>query len=121
MKPADDEVLPEMSPGGSTPAKPGTTPATIPDKPATTGVPYPADPVPSTTTAPPVISTGTTPPPAQTANLPDGYHQVVKGDTLYNLSKKYNTTVARLRELNRCRATISNSDRCCGCGEGRPE
>lgn len=101
MKPADDVVLPEMSPAGSTTTKPATPPATIPDKPATTGVPYPTDPVPSTTTAPPVISTGTTPPPAQTANLPEGYHQVVKGDTLYNLSKKYNTTVARLRELNR--------------------
>ena len=102
MKPAEDDVLPGMSPAGSTPTKPSTQPTSIPDKPATTGVPYPTDPVPSTTTAPPVISTGTRPAaPAQTANLPEGYHQVAKGDTLYNISRKYNTTVARLRELNK--------------------
>lgn len=29
------------------------------------------------------------------------YHQVEKGDTLYNLSKKFNTTVDQLRELNK--------------------
>jgi len=100
MKPAEDDVLIEMSPEGSTTTKPATPPTTAPGKPATTGVPYPTDPVPTTTTAPPTISTGTTPPPAQAPNLPAGYHQVVKGDTLYNLSRKYNTTVVRLRELN---------------------
>ncbi|MCB0750863.1 MAG: LysM peptidoglycan-binding domain-containing protein, partial [Ignavibacteriae bacterium] len=28
------------------------------------------------------------------------YHQVEKGDTLYNLSKKYNTSVDQLRSIN---------------------
>lgn len=30
----------------------------------------------------------------------DVYHKVIKGDTLYSLAKKYNTTVAKLKEIN---------------------
>ena len=67
-----------------------------PKPPATSGVPYPdstnpgsSDPVPNR----PTTETVETP-------VPPGYHRVVKGDTLYRLSKLYNTTVARLKEVN---------------------
>ena len=110
----NDDVLFEMKPGETQNNKPGqpTKPAdpVIPGKPATTGVPLPADPAPASptpgTTAPqpnPVPPTTTTPPPttSQPPAQPGAYyHSVVKGDTLYNISKRYNTTVARLKELN---------------------
>ncbi|MEQ1746760.1 MAG: glucosaminidase domain-containing protein [Saprospiraceae bacterium] len=105
MKP-DDEALIDMTPAtGNTPAKPNTPPVIMPDKPATTGVPYPTDPVPSTTTTPPPSgtgwTTGTVPPTSNpAATIPAGYHQVVKGDTLFSLARKYSITVARIKELN---------------------
>ena len=37
---------------------------------------------------------------------PRGYHRVVKGDTLYRLSKEYGLTVDRLKQLN----NLQNSD-----------
>jgi flagellum-specific peptidoglycan hydrolase FlgJ len=33
-------------------------------------------------------------------NIIDAYYEVKKGDTLYSLSRKFNTTVARLKEIN---------------------
>jgi membrane-bound lytic murein transglycosylase D len=43
----------------------------------------------------------TTPPinPPPAVNQP-GFHTVVKGDTLFSLSRKYNITVAKLKSLN---------------------
>ena len=35
-----------------------------------------------------------------TRGYTNDYHKVVKGDTLYSISKKYNTTVAHLKEVN---------------------
>lgn len=96
----DENVVFDMRSDTSKNTKPVTPPTTIPGKPATTGVPYPTDPVPSTTTAPPVISIGTGTAPQQQPSIPAGYHQVIKGDTLFSLSRKYNVTVARIRELN---------------------
>ena len=109
----DENILFEMTSDGvkpTTPAPPST--GNMPGKPATTGVPYPTDPVPAqpqpVNTAPPAnpgyqppsYPTTTNPPPA----APSGpYHLVVKGDTLYSLSRKYGTTVARLKQLNNMR------------------
>jgi len=88
----------EISPDGTKPTtKPSTTDggATFPGTkpPATTGVPYPdntrpADPIP-------------TKPPVEEKPVSAGYHRVVKGDTLYKLSRDYNTTVDRLKLLNK--------------------
>ncbi|MCC6463324.1 MAG: LysM peptidoglycan-binding domain-containing protein [Saprospiraceae bacterium] len=99
----DDTVILDMGNNSTTPnTKPTDT--SMPGKPATTGVPYPPDPVPGTTT-PPVVSpgnpsTGPSTVPPTTTTAPPGYHFVVKGDTLYNISRKYNLTVARLKQLN---------------------
>jgi LysM repeat protein len=110
-----DEVLFEIDPtkpnnGGTT--QPGTTqPGTTPplntggNKPSTTDTPYPSDPWPS---QPTTQQPGTTnpqsgqpqPQPTQPIVVPEGQHLVVKGDTLFSLSKKYNLTVARLKQLN---------------------
>jgi LysM repeat protein len=116
MTPNDDELLPEI--GGEEPkpqapnlppASGGTRPTTpsSPTKPSTTGSNFPpANPSPNPPSGgwnpdnqppyqPPVPNT---PPPS--TPLPDGYHLVVKGDTLFNISKRYNITVARLKQLN---------------------
>jgi hypothetical protein len=107
----DDDVLFDMSPNDANNNKPGTTPEpVIPGKPATTGVPLP-DPVPANppspaTTAPRPKPLPTTPTPTTTTPQPASspYHTVVKGDTLYNISKRYNTTVAKLKQLNNLRS-----------------
>ena len=81
----------------------------MPGKPATTGVPYPDDPVP--VSDPSIPNPTTTPPPPQPQPIPQQpqpqptapagpYHVVVKGDTLYALSRKYGTSVARIKQLN---------------------
>jgi LysM repeat protein len=78
-------------PGAKPPTKPGTKPT--PGKPSTTGNGYPRndnanqDPSPNRPTP-------------DTPSAKPGYHLVVKNDTLYSLSRKYNTTVARLKKLN---------------------
>jgi LysM repeat protein len=78
-------------PGAKPPAKPGTKPT--PGKPSTTGNGYPKndnanqDPSPNRPTP-------------DTPSAKPGYHLVVKNDTLYSLSRKYNTTVARLKKMN---------------------
>lgn len=109
---APDETLFDIDGGaGSKPAtpanppaaKPGTTPVNStpppPARPSTTNQPYPSDPQPSQPDAwgaPPPVNTQ---PPAP-VNVPDGYHLVIKGDTLYSLSRKYGLTVARIKQLN---------------------
>ena len=35
-----------------------------------------------------------------TEQLKNGFHIVVKGESLYSISKKYNTTVQKLKSLN---------------------
>jgi len=97
----NDEELFEIGGNQSTPPTNGTTKPTVPTtKPSTSGVPYPSDPVPQTgngglSTQPngPVV---VTPP----VNVLPGYHLVVKGDTMYNVSRKYNLSVAQLRQMN---------------------
>ena len=112
MTPDDGELLPEI--GGETPAKPtqpntntgttGTKPPSTTTKPATSGTTYPPDPVPGGTWSPspqpPVVNNTPTEPTVPTTPVPEGYHQVVKGDTLYNIAKRYNLTVTRLKQLN---------------------
>ncbi|MEZ4925252.1 MAG: LysM peptidoglycan-binding domain-containing protein [Saprospiraceae bacterium] len=104
-KPPDDDLILDgtldfdISPNETKTNDPSTSnPSTgsNPKPPATSGVPYPdstnpgsSDPVPNR----PTTETVETP-------VPPGYHRVVKGDTLYRLSKLYNTTVARLKEVN---------------------
>lgn len=78
--------------------KPPATPGTPPGKPALSNEPYPgADPTPArpdNTTNNPQTNTPEAP-------APDGYHRVVKGDTLFSLARKYNTTVAKIKQLNK--------------------
>lgn len=96
--------------GDPAPANPsgGTKPSTSPSKPSTSpgSGNYPQDPTPAssgntntkpqtTPTTPPVVT-----PPAVPGTVPAGYHLVVKGDTLFSLSRKYNITVAKLKALN---------------------
>lgn len=76
-----------------------TQPAPTSGKPSTTGADFPKDdpnPQPATGWKPPIT-------PDPTPDQPEvkpGYHLVVKGDTLYNISKRYGLTVARLKQLN---------------------
>lgn len=98
--------------GDPVPATPGTKPATgnPGSKPSTSpgSGKLPTDPVPATsgTAMPPQVTPPSTPqvtpPPAPVAPVtaPPGYHIVVKGDTLYSLSRKYNITVAKLKAMN---------------------
>ncbi len=85
-----------------TPTKPGQKPpATSSDR------PFEDDPIPST-------KPGSKPPYEDPYEQPDdtekpaprGYHRVVKGDTLYKLSREYDITVDRLKQIN----NLSNSD-----------
>ena len=95
----DDELF-EIGGNQSTPAKPGTTKPTVPNKPSTSDTPYPNDPVPQTgnggvitqPSGPVVVN-----PPV---NVLPSYHLVLKGDTMYNVSRKYNLSVAQLRQMN---------------------
>lgn len=66
-------------------------------------MPYPSDPVPqtgnnngmqpNTTTYPTVVTPAPVP-------VGEGYHLVIKGDTLYNISRRYNLSLAQLKRLN---------------------
>lgn len=101
----DGELDFEIGPG-STPEKPkpNTTkpPTSTPKPPATTPEkPYDNDPTPNTKPSIPVDPAAESEEPA-----PRGYHRVVKGDTLYKLSRDYNVTVERLKQLN----NLPNSD-----------
>lgn len=80
---------------------PTTWPSSKP--PATSDRPYDYDPTPSTK------PTSKPPQPFEDESdqaAPRGYHRVVKGDTLYRLSKEYGLTVDRLKQLN----NLQNSD-----------
>ncbi len=105
----DDDLLFEDPPPTTQPTTKPSDPV-IPGKPATTGVPLPPDPVPANpnpptpTTQPQPNTPAPQPTPTTQQPVPSGYHQVVKGDTLYNISKRYNTTVAKLKELNNLRS-----------------
>lgn len=73
--------------------KPVISGAKIAENPAKTALPSePASVTPTTTSAPAKDSVK---PVKSRIN-----HTVVKGDTLYNISKRYNTTVAKIKELN---------------------
>lgn len=67
---------------------PYTPPPATPQQPTVTPTPQPTPP---TTVTPPA----TEPPPATVK-----YHNVVKGDTLYNISRRYGLTVDRLKQMN---------------------
>lgn len=81
-KPDSSKFKPK--PSSPSPVKPAPKPG---GKPSTTGNDYPNDPV--------VNKPAPIPAPAK-----PGYHLVVKGDTLFSLSRKYNTTVAKLKKMN---------------------
>ena len=93
------------SSGGATPATPTPTKPTIPStKPSTSpgSGSFPSDPTPQSgnpQTTPGTTPVVTPPPPPPVVAQP-GYHVVVKGDTLFSLSRKYNITVAKLKALN---------------------
>ncbi|MEO6759089.1 MAG: LysM peptidoglycan-binding domain-containing protein, partial [Saprospiraceae bacterium] len=98
----NDDVLFEIGGNQSTvpPATtPGTTQPSTPGRPAVSDVPYPNDPVPQTGNggSKPNIPVTVQPPPV---SVSPGYHLVEKGDTLYNISRKYNLSVAQLKQLN---------------------
>ena len=98
MTPDDDYLFEEGSNNNSNSGnKPDPTPVYT-GTPATTGVPIPNDPEPATVTPPPTVIV---PPAAQPAKVPGAtYHEVVKGDTLYNVSRRYNTTTTKIKQLN---------------------
>jgi flagellum-specific peptidoglycan hydrolase FlgJ/LysM repeat protein len=105
---------------GNSAGKP-TTPSTGGNKPSTAGNTPPANPAPTKPATNPAPTAGnkpstsqgggvviqpqnpSTPPvdptPAPTANQP-GFHTVVKGDTLFSISRKYNIPVAKLKSMN---------------------
>jgi len=102
---ADDNVLFEISRDSVKTAQAGASTGSIPGKPATTGVPYPPDPVPATSTPSSTFPTTSPsipqPNPVTTAPAATGpYHTVVKGDTLFSVSRKYGISVARIKQLN---------------------
>jgi LysM repeat protein len=96
---------PEEDPFGDTKEEPPViieTPPPAPVLPPEPPAPVEPKPVDDKVLPPPVvISVPPSTPPADPAP-PDApvYHTVVKGDTLYNLSKRYNTTVDAIRSLN---------------------
>lgn len=104
-------VQPETPSSGNQPEvpviiiNPGSQPA--PTRPApTTGEPGDPTPEPTPANPAPVISPSTPPtanpnptPPPNTGNTPV-YHTVVAGETLYGISRRYNTTVEQLKSLN---------------------
>lgn len=105
-----DEDLP-FDIGGGEGSKPATPPPPVvpqpdppkpvlPPRPSTTNQPFPTDNGnPSSGSTWPSSPTPV-PPPTEPTVVPDGYHRIVKGDTLYNLARRYNTTVPRLRQIN---------------------
>ncbi len=119
----DDRTTTETRPGQPTPVTPPPVerPKPQPTQPpiATTDNDYPgserAKPTPSTNPAPTNRPPTTTPDPvtrpgsatpSRPSTQPAGgvpgavYHEVVKGDTLYNISKRYGTTPDALQKLN---------------------
>jgi LysM repeat protein len=110
MTPNTDDVLFEIGGEDPKPNQPNNPPnntsnpapakPTGPGRPSTTGNPYPGDPTPSqpnNNNWNNGNNTNTTPPPSNNIN---GQHTIVKGDTLYSISRKYSITVSRLKQLN---------------------
>jgi LysM repeat protein len=118
---AKDESVPVRDKNAKPPVKPAeptmppvTKPATPANNTANEELPFdiggdnktkpaPTTPAPATTTAPTKPATTTQPaakPSATPAATGDGFHEVVKGDTLFSLARRYNLTVARLKQLN---------------------
>jgi len=107
----DPDILFEIE-GNEAGNKPATTsqpPATTTSQPSTP----PAPPRPATTNGTPPVPYNPTEPDKQTqpgnntwqptqpaVQVPNGYHLVQKGETLYALSRKYNVPVPKLRTLN---------------------
>ena len=107
----DPDILFEIE-GNEASNKPATTsqpPATTTSQPATT----PTPPRPATTNGTPPVPYNPAEPGKQTqpgnntwqatqpaVQVPNGYHLVQKGETLYALSRKYNVPVPKLRTLN---------------------
>lgn len=117
-KPSDNELF-ELGEGGVTQPTTGqgtSTPRPAPGRPATSGaerpdvtsVPTGGNSGANTQPEPPKKPTGmvesvprpTAPASTIPAATPAGFHTVVKGDTLYNISKRYGLTVDQVRELN---------------------
>ena len=97
MTPDENGLLDEISGGEAEKTPPPPTPA-----PVVTEKPKPTVPVPVVTGSsnyPPVV-TSPKPTPTQPPVAAPGTHIVVKGDTLTNIAKRYNTSVARLMQLN---------------------
>lgn len=101
----DGELDFEIGPGGAT-DKPGTDKPTTDNTKPTPNKPTPRPPATSTERPDPSPNTGNVKPNAPTDTdtsfepAPKGYHRVVKGDTLYKLSRDYGITVDRLKQLN---------------------
>lgn len=105
MNPDEGGLLPEITGGEQStttaPQKPPVAPNSVTPPPATNppisvtgGNNYPpTDPVPNQTG-------GWQSNPTTSPTVADGYHLVMKGDTLFSISRKYNITVARLKYLN---------------------
>ncbi|MBK8703749.1 MAG: LysM peptidoglycan-binding domain-containing protein [Saprospiraceae bacterium] len=93
------QVEPEPTLPVITPQKPPAQPQVVPAPPATQTVqpPLTEDPFNANETPPTNTNTTTDTPPA-----PDSpqYHTVIKGDTLWNISQRYGTSVDELRRLN---------------------
>jgi flagellum-specific peptidoglycan hydrolase FlgJ/LysM repeat protein len=117
---ADNDELFDVTQGGTSsgptsssnpnstpqPNRPGGT-TTSPARPATTGATYPpVDPTPATSPGgQPTTTTPGYPPANPTTTYPTRpasgeYYTVGRGDTLYSLARRFNTTVADLRRLN---------------------
>lgn len=93
----DTDPLFELDPEGK-PVDPGSKPGST-KPPATTGTPLPDDTSTTDTGNYPDFPNNGKPPVKPT--VPGAlYHTVVKGDTMYNLSVRYRTTVPRLQQLN---------------------
>lgn len=84
------------------PATPSTRPGQRPPATTSGNLPYEDDPTPST---PPRDDPYEQPVDTEKP-APRGYHRVVKGDTLYKLSRDYDITVDRLKQIN----NLPNSD-----------
>ncbi|MBX2889332.1 MAG: glucosaminidase domain-containing protein [Saprospiraceae bacterium] len=99
MTPDEDGLLEEIGGGeGNKPQQPSTPPTTTP--PTTPPPSAPAPVVTGSTNYPPIATPPSTPPPSPTNPAAPGTHVVAKGDTLFSIARKYNTTVANIKRLN---------------------
>lgn len=111
LPPVDTDVDPPVTPRPSPPIPNPNTTGNDPDfgNPQPNPTPQPTTPTnppynPPTTqpTSPPTAppTTQPTPPAPQPPASAAKFHSVVKGDTLYNISRRYNMTVDRVKQLN---------------------